>query len=66
MRQLVPQRAVDFGCPELLQGGIQRNKGTAKIRATDSGAHAIIPIYPQSCREVLCSRVVQQRCGTFL
>jgi hypothetical protein len=45
MGQFMAQGSIDFSRPEFLQSWIKQNEAALEIRATNGGAHAIVPIH---------------------
>jgi hypothetical protein len=66
MRKFVTQSAIDFGGAKFLQRRIKQNEEALEIRTTDGGAHAIVPVHPQTCRQTFCLERAQQGGGALL
>jgi len=52
MGQLMAQRSINFTRPEFLQSWIKPDMRLLEVSATDGGAHAIVPAYSQTRRQV--------------
>jgi hypothetical protein len=63
MRQLMPERSIDFSRTELLQSGIERNEATSEIGPTHRGPHPSIPFHPQTRPKTFCIECTQKRHG---
>jgi hypothetical protein len=66
MRQLVAQGSINFGGTKLLQCGVKQDEGALEIGTTDGGPHTIVPIDPQTSRQVFCVEATQEASGSFL
>jgi len=60
------QRSIDFSRPEFLQSWIKQNEAALEISTTDGGAHAVVPVHSQTCRQLFGPEVEQKRHGAFL
>jgi hypothetical protein len=66
MGQLMAQGTIDFSGPEFLQSWIKQNEAALEISTTDGGAHAIVPVHSQTCRQIFGSEALQKQHGAFL